>query len=88
MSGIAKTRKVEGRVDVLAARLLDEAVAHSRNPLLADVLAATRPGVESLLRETVGPRTRRGRQIAENLFAVREAYQRVKDSRERRQVRA
>lgn len=87
LSGLAKTRKAEGRVDVLAERLIEQAVGHVKNPLLADLFAATRPGVKQLLKETVGPRTKRGRQIAENLFAAKEAVDRVKQSRAERGAR-
>jgi hypothetical protein len=81
-----RKRKTEGRVDVLAERLLERAVENSTSELLQDVFAATRVGIRQLLRSTVGPRTRRGRQIAENLFAAREAVARVQEARQRRRL--
>jgi hypothetical protein len=77
MSKLATTRKLEGRVDVLALRLIEAALKRSKHSELPVLYAGAKPAIEALLRQHVGPRTKRGRQIADNLFAIREAWERM-----------
>ncbi len=72
-----KARKVEGRVDVLLSRLLDAAVSQSKDPTMKLLHAGAKPGVDLLLKEKVGPRTKRGKQISATLYELREAWERM-----------
>jgi hypothetical protein len=70
-SPLAKVRKPEGRVDLLIARLIAEAVKHSTNPILPRAYAEVQPVVETLLNRKLGPQTRRGKKLAKDLFSLR-----------------
>ena len=72
ISPLARVRKPLGRVDLLIARLLNEATSHTTNPLIRSAYAEVKPFVESLLTKKLGPRTRRGRRLASDLFTLRD----------------
>jgi hypothetical protein len=80
-SPLAKIRKPEGRVDLLIARLIAEAVKHSKNPILPRAYAEVRPVVETLLNQKLGPRTRRGKKLAKDLFALRSLMDQIEARR-------
>ena len=71
VSPLARVRKPRGRVDLLIARLIGEAVKHAKNPILPRAYAEVQPLVETLLNQKLGPRTRRGKKLAKDLFALR-----------------
>lgn len=72
-----KVRNPQGRVDVLLSRLMDEAVAQSGNPTLQLLHAGAKPGLDLLIKENLGPRTKRGREIASHVREAQSAMQRM-----------
>ena len=80
-SPLARVKKTEGRVDLLIARLLEEATAHARNPLVAKAYSEVKPFVETLLTKKLGPRTKRGKKLASDLFTLRDLLQQVQEQR-------
>lgn len=72
-----KPRNVEGRVDVLLSRLIETVVERAKNPTLPALYAGAKPGVELILKEKLGPRTKRGKQVSATLYELREAWERV-----------
>jgi hypothetical protein len=81
-SPLARVKKAEGRVDLLIARLIAEAVKHAKNPILPKAYAEVQPVVESLLNQKLGPRTRRGKKLAKDLFALRELMDQIERRRQ------
>lgn len=79
-SPLAKVRNPEGRVDLLIARLIAETVRASKNPLVPAAYAEVQPLFETLLTQKLGPKTRRGRKLAKDLFTLRGALQNVRRS--------
>lgn len=80
-SPLARVRKPAGRVDLLIARLIGEAVKHSKNPVLPRAYAEVQPLVETLLNQKLGPRTRRGKKLARDLFALRNLMDQIEARR-------
>ncbi len=54
-----KVKNPTGRVDWLAATLLERLVAREKNPVLSAVYAEVKKPVEKLLRQKIGPRNRK-----------------------------
>jgi hypothetical protein len=54
-----------GRVDLLIARLLAEAVRQTRNPVLAAIHKEVAPHLEKFLKAKLGPRNRHVRKLRE-----------------------
>lgn len=77
-SPLAKVKDPQGRVDLLFARLFQEGVNASKNPTVASAYAQLKPAFEEALYRKVGPRTRLGRKMARDLFAVKDALERLR----------
>jgi len=58
-----KVKNPTGRVDWLAASLLERLVAKQQNPVLSAVYAEVKAPVEKLLRQKIGPRNRQLRDL-------------------------
>ena len=80
-SPLARVRNPQGRVDVLLAAILDRSVRAAKNPAVPALYEQAKPLVELLLKKHLGPRTRRGRKIAADLFALRDAVEHVQRAR-------
>jgi len=76
-SPLARVRNPQGRVDVLLAQLLEKGFQQAKNPVLPALYQDIKPLVEQVLKNELGPRTRRGRKIAAHLFDLASAYQKV-----------
>lgn len=73
--------RIAGRVDVLLSRLIETAVEKADGPILPLLYEGAKPGLDLLITEHVGPRTKRGRQISRTLLEARDAYERVQAKR-------
>ena len=80
-SPLQRVRNPQGRVDVLLAAILDRSVKGAKNPAVPALYEQAKPLVELLLKKHLGPRTRRGRKIAADLFALRDAVEHVQRAR-------
>jgi hypothetical protein len=79
---LTKHRNPQGRVDVLLAQLLEVGLQSVTNPAIPAFYQDVKPLVERVLQAQVGPRTKRGRMIAANLFELQAAYARIQQQRE------
>ncbi len=80
-----KSRNPKGRVDVLLSRLIEEAVGQSSDPTLKMLHAGAKPGLDLLFKENLGPRTKRGREIAAHVTEAQAAVQRMQDARRKQE---
>lgn len=78
---LAKVRKPQGRVDVLLAQLLERSLSQAKNPLVPTIYQEVKPLVELALKKHLGPRTKRGRKIAADLFSLKDAIETVQRAR-------
>jgi hypothetical protein len=76
-----RVRNPRGRVDVLVAHLLELGMKSAKDPALPALYQGVKPLVEKVLKAQVGPRTKRGRMIAANLFELQAAYERMQQQR-------
>ena len=77
-SPLTKVKDPQGRVDLLFARLFQEGVKASKNPTVHAAYEQMRPYLEIALKAKVGPNTRLGRKMARDLFAVKDALDRLR----------
>jgi hypothetical protein len=62
-----RVKNPQGRPDWLAAKLLERVIGQSSDQRLKFVHSAVKNELETLLLKTIGPRTKRGRQVKELL---------------------
>jgi hypothetical protein len=66
---LQRVKNPTGRLDWLAAKLIERAVQNRKNPVLSAVYAELQPGVETLLRAHLGPRNRKLREVKKHIEA-------------------
>lgn len=74
---LAQVRNPQGRVDVLLAQLLERGLQGVKNPAIPALYQDVKPLVEQVLKQHLGPRTKRGRKIAAQLFELRDTVERI-----------
>lgn len=80
VSHLSRVKNPQGRVDLLLARILEQAVGASSNPVVPEVYKEVRPMIEQILTAQLGPRTKRGKKLASDLFTLRDAVENVRRS--------
>ena len=80
-SPLARVRNPQGRVDVLLASILERSIQQAKHPALPAIYAQVKPLVESVLKQQLGPRTKRGRKIAADLFSLRATIEMIRKGR-------
>ena len=76
-----RVKNPQGRVDVLLAQLLERGLQTVKNPAVPGIYQEVKPLVEQALKQHLGPRTKRGRKIAEQLFDLQAALLKVQKAR-------
>jgi len=66
---LQRVKDPTGRLDWLAAKLVERVVEQKQNPLLAAVYAEVRKPLEDLLRANLGPRNRKMREVRKHIEA-------------------
>ena len=73
-----RVRKPKGRIDWLAASLIQESVRQSNDPAIKAAYAVSRGEVEGLLKNVLGPRTSAGRKVKHLIEAGQQLIQQVR----------
>lgn len=78
-TAMQRVRNPKGRVDVLLSRMIETAAA--RNETWNAIFVQVRPHLDTLLKNELGPRTRRGRKISSYLFDLKRALEQAQKGR-------
>ncbi len=78
---LQRVKNPTGRLDWLAAKLLERAVEQRQNPVVNAIYAEVKAPLEQLFRVHLGPRNRQARQIRQYLKQGNEILQSVQQRR-------
>lgn len=78
---LQRVKNPTGRLDWLAAKLLERAVEQRQNPVVNAIYAEVKAPLENLMRMQLGPRSKRARQVRKYIAQANQILQSVQQRR-------
>lgn len=80
-TSLQRVKNPTGRLDWLAAKLLERAVEQRQNPVVNAIYAEVKAPLENLMRMQLGPRSKRARQVRKYIAQANQILQSVQQRR-------